>query len=313
MDRRPLSTLKTRVYVFGTICIDRVYRIRSLPVPGGYSAIEGEEVFLGGEAANTANALHLWGVSISLVGNQLGQGEDSHTLLRLLVEHQLPTDHLRHGVAPTPVCHVYVTPDGERTMFGLGFGEQGQTVEPATIAGGPGEWFTADPNLGRLARDAAAHAAQAGMRLYLMDFIAEEDAFPPATFWQSSTDWVGIRGNTQKNVEWVQRHVDRHGCFTVLSDGPNGLVAGSPEYEVRAYPPYPCPKLVDSTGAGDMFRAGMLYGLNLNWDLSACLRFASAAGSLKCRALGATTDVPTVAEIEAHVAKHRAVSRHYEG
>lgn len=299
------------IVVFGTICIDRVYRIAHLPVPGGYAAIEGEETFLGGEAANTAYALKNWGAEIALAGNQLGQGEDAHTLLRLLVEKNLPTDRLSLGQSETPVCHVYVTPDGERTMFGLGFGESGQQINLDAIRYRPGEWFTADPNLGRLARDAAARAHSEGMRLYLMDFIQESDSFPEGTFWQSSTDWVGTRGNTQRNVEWVQEHVERHRCFTILSDGPNGLVAGSPELETRAYPPYPCPKLVDSTGAGDMFRAGMLFGLDQGWEVARCLQFASAAGSLKCRSLGATTDVPAVNEIEGMVSRHRAVSRHY--
>jgi ribokinase/sulfofructose kinase len=79
----------------------------------------------------------------------------------------------------------------------------------------------------------------------------------------------------------------------------------------RAYPPYPMTTVVDTTGAGDMFRAGMLLGLDQGWPTSKCLQFASAAGCLKCRALGATTEVPSVQEVLAYVEEHDQVSRQY--
>lgn len=282
-----------------------------MPAAGGYASIEAEETLLGGEAANTAFALHSWGVPISLAGNDLGSGVDGEVLRELLIGKSLPLEFLKPGEAYTPVCHVYVTPDGERTMFGIGFGEEGQSQRWDALPFLKDRWFTADPNLGALAREAARRAYRSGMRLYLMDLIQDTDEIPSGSFWQCSTDWIGVRGNTQKNVAWVQEFVARHGCFAVLSDGPNGLVAGSPSHEVRAYPPYPCPRLVDSTGAGDMFRAGMLYGLENGWEIPRCLQFASAAGCLKCQYLGATTHVPSVADIENHMKKHRQVSRQY--
>lgn len=299
------------ILVYGTICLDRVYRIDSLPKSGGYSPIDSEETFLGGEAANTALALKTWGAKVTLAGNALGSGPSGLELYRALLKKRLPTSHLEYGEGVAPVCHIYVTPDGERTMFGLGFGSEVQRLDLDSVPYRKGQWFTVDPNLDTVARKAAKRAEKAGMKLYFMDFIRENDRFPEDSFWQCSTDWVGTRGNTQRNVTLVQKIVDKHGCFTILSDGPNGLVAGSPEVEVRAYPPYPCPRLVDSTGAGDMFRAGMLYGLEHGWQMSKCLRFASAAGCLKCQYLGATTHVPSLREIEAHIRKHKQVTRQY--
>ena len=62
-------------------------------------------------------------------------------------------------------------------------------------------------------------------------------------------------------------------------------------------------KSVDSTGAGDLFRAGVLYGLDQGWDLDRCLSFGAAAGALICRVIGATANVPTVEEIENLIAR----------
>jgi len=303
------------ILVFGTICLDRLRRVPRLPTAGGYVEIEQESAMLGGEAANTANALRHWGHEVLLAGNALGSGHDARKLHRLLEASQIPTDWIAPVGQPAdqkaPVCDVYVTPDGDRTMFGRGFAQMGPGVPLEYLPYREDEWFTAEPNMGAPAREAVRRALDAGMKTYLMDFYHPEDSIVPGSFWQCSTDWQGTRGNQQKNVRWVQDWVARYGCFATLSDGPNGFVFGGPDWPARAYPPFPAPLMVDSTGAGDMFRAGMLHGLSQNWPVADCLRYASAAGSLKCAHFGATAHVPPEAEIQAFICQNPSVASAY--
>lgn len=299
------------ILVYGTICIDRVFVLRDLPKPGGYAEIVSQTSVLGGEAANTAAFLHAWGREIQLAGNPMGDGADGELLAALVREKGLPDAHIRLGNGPVPVCYILVTADGERTMFGQGFGDFGRDNLLEGVPFEAGNWFTADPNMSRASREAARRAIDAGMSIYLMDFIQPDDPIVPGSYWQCSTDWVGRRGDVQHNVEYVKELVERRQCHAILSDGPNGLVAGSPSHAVRHFPPFPCPHVVDSTGAGDAFRAGMLYGLDQGWDFGSCLRFASAAGCLKCQSLGATSRIPTVAEIEDHIAANPEVADRY--
>jgi sugar/nucleoside kinase (ribokinase family) len=304
----------SEVVVFGTLCLDRLRRIPQLPGVGGYVEIEQESVHLGGEAANTAHALHAWGDPFVLTGNALGDDASGQQLRALMAAKGLASTVA--GTPPplvrTPVCDVYLTPDGERTMFGLGFAAMEPTLSEDSLPLKPGAWFTAEPNMEHASRQAVRMAQTAGMRTYVMDFIRADDPITKDTVWQCSTDWAGHRNNVQRNLVWVQEFVDRHGCLAILSDGPNGLVAGSPDLPVRAYPPFPAPSVVDTTGAGDLFRAGMLHGLTRNWPLGRCLVFASAAGCLKCAYLGATTRVPTIEEIEAHIAAYPEIAKQYE-
>lgn len=299
------------VLVFGTVCLDRVRSVPFLPTKGHYVEVLEQQVLLGGEAANTANALLAWNEPVDLFGNCVGEGADADLIIELASQKGLPVDNFAKGPIEPPVCDIYVTPDGERTMFGAGFTRSAVATDARGPVYRPNDWFTSDTNLVDVAREATRIAFEAKMRIYLMDFIEETDPIYPDTFWQSSTDWVGFQGNTQKNTEWVKRWVDRHGCFTILSDGPNGFVAGSPNQRTRAYPPFPCPDLVDSTGAGDIFRAGMLLGLSRGWEISRCLQFASAAGCLKCGHFGANTYVPSSEEIWEHVKQNPEVSERY--
>lgn len=58
-------------------------------------------------------------------------------------------------------------------------------------------------------------------------------------------------------------------------------------------------KVVDATGAGDMFRAGFIYGLLQQWSVPELLRFANAVAAVSCTKLGAMPSVPTLAEVDA--------------
>jgi len=53
----------------------------------------------------------------------------------------------------------------------------------------------------------------------------------------------------------------------------------------------------DTTGAGDAFHAGFLYGLLQGEEVEGCLTLGCAVAALKCRALGARTALPTAQEV----------------
>jgi sulfofructose kinase len=63
-----------------------------------------------------------------------------------------------------------------------------------------------------------------------------------------------------------------------------------------------CPAIrvptLDTTGAGDIFHGGFIYGLLQTWPLDRILDFACAAAALNCTALGARAGIGSLAEIE---------------
>ena len=89
-------------------------------------------------------------------------------------------------------------------------------------------------------------------------------------------------------------------CVTLGDEGSLCLAAGR---EI-ATPAFRLP-VVDSTGAGDVFRsgfiAGWLYGRDAA-ELEEVLRWANAVAALKCRALGARAACPTLAQLHAFLA-----------
>ena len=96
----------------------------------------------------------------------------------------------------------------------------------------------------------------------------------------------------------------RYGCAIVgLTKGAQGAVVycegqfiESPGFEV----PGGCR---DTTGSGDAFHGGLLYGLLTGEDLEASLKIANAVGALKCRELGARTALPSHEELSSFLRK----------
>jgi sugar/nucleoside kinase (ribokinase family) len=92
----------------------------------------------------------------------------------------------------------------------------------------------------------------------------------------------------------LRRLRKRHDGTLVVTVGQRGAVAldgdrflASPGFAVNA---------VDTTGSGDVFRAGFIYALLHGWPIDRILRFANAAAALACTRLGAMAAVPTLEE-----------------
>jgi ribokinase len=86
--------------------------------------------------------------------------------------------------------------------------------------------------------------------------------------------------------------------IVITTDGPGTVHALDAQGNGWTIEP-PVTRAIDATGAGDAFRAGLLYGLLRGFDLPHSLCWGVAAGSLKVRNLGAATTLPAFGEIEA--------------
>lgn len=70
-------------------------------------------------------------------------------------------------------------------------------------------------------------------------------------------------------------------------------IGESPE----SYSPFPA-NVIDTTGAGDSFNAGLIYGLLTGMDTSARMRFANACGALATERIGGASSAPGLEEVE---------------
>ena len=83
----------------------------------------------------------------------------------------------------------------------------------------------------------------------------------------------------------------------IVTLGGNGshIYAGGQRFDI---PCVKAEKVVDPTGCGDAYRAGLLYGITNGWDWVTCGRLASTMGAIKIASRGGQNHKPTRTEIE---------------
>jgi sulfofructose kinase len=117
-----------------------------------------------------------------------------------------------------------------------------------------------------------------------IDFIITSSRFPML--------FTGISDQKKALLE-LQKHTSGFLCATLGHEGAMALVNG----EFLSIEGLKV-KSVDTTGAGDIFHAGFIYGLLQNWEVVEILRFANAVAALKCQDLGGRKGIPTLEETQ---------------
>ena len=92
----------------------------------------------------------------------------------------------------------------------------------------------------------------------------------------------------------------RYGCALVgMTKGVEGALVLC-EGQFIASPAFAAPGgCRDTTGAGDAFHAGFLYGVLNGEDVETSLKYGNAVAAMKCSALGGRTSLPTRSQLEA--------------
>jgi len=101
-----------------------------------------------------------------------------------------------------------------------------------------------------------------------------------------------LEDKTGRKLEEIARGVKALVC-TLGAKG-SLIFAGGQRHEV---PSVQAEAVVDPTGCGDAYRAGLLYGMSRGWGWERCARLASVMGSIKIARRGGQNHRPTRDEI----------------
>ena len=257
----------------------------------------------GGSAANTIAGVASYGARAAFVGKVKDDGLGrvfAHDIRAAGVAFTTPSA----AAGPsTGRCYILVTPDGERTMntyLGAAQHLAPADVDAEVIAASAItylEGYLWDPHNAKAAfRRAAALAHGAGRRVAL----SLSDAFC-VDRWRDEFRAL-VRGGTvdvlfanEAELKSLYQTADfasaaaalrREARLAVVTRGENGCMVVSPS-GLEPVSAFPVERVVDTTGAGDLFAAGFLVGLARGRDHATAARLGALAAAEVIGHLGA--------------------------
>ncbi len=259
-----------------------------------YEALDGAVEMSGGSAANTMCGVASFGGRAAYVGkvndDDLGQvfGHDMRA-----VGVRFAGGGVDHGT-PTGRSIIVVTPDAERTMntyLGvssfLGVGDVDvELVATSSVLYMEGYLYDRDD-----AKEAFRHAAAVAHEHGRTVSLTLSDSFcvdrHRADFRSLVRDRVDLLfGNREELLSLYE--VDsfdeavaalRDECeLAAITIGAEGSVVVTPD-EVEHVPAVPVERVIDTTGAGDLFAAGFLHGFTTDRELDECARLGAIAAA----------------------------------
>jgi fructokinase len=308
------------------VCLGEALIDRLGPLGGDPAVDRPVDDRLGGAPANVACGLARLGTPVAFAG-RLGQDAVGAAFSRLFVERGVETALLqRDSERPSRIVLVRRARDGERQFQGFdgnqGAGFADQAFEPAALP--QARWLligtlplaasTSASALLSAVRQArsqgTAIALDVNWRPTFWDATADPEAGPSAAAKaaiQPLLDQAALIKLAREEALWFFNTDDPGAIQQVLSQQPDVVVTdgaapvhwqlGADSGQQNTLQP---PTVIDTTGAGDAFTAGLLHRWAASPDER--IRFAAACGALVCAGAGGIDPQPTQAQVEAFLA-----------
>ena len=293
------------IVVFGSINLDLVARVATLPAAGETIAARAFASRPGGKGANQALAARRAGADVALYG-AVGRDAFASPALALIGASGIDISGVQETDAATGLALIHVDDAGENTITivaGANALASSAAIEDAKLNASATVLlqFETPP---QQSFALAARAKERGARVILNCAPAR----PLEAGWLAAIDVLvanaGEAGAIAREAglpvdppAFVQAVAQRHGITAIVTLGAKGVVAAT-TVALHALPALEV-DIVDTVGAGDAFVGVLAASLDCGESLPYALAAATAAGSLACTREGAQDSLPDAAAITA--------------
>ena len=272
----------------------------------------------GGCAANTAVALGRLGVRAAVCG-RVGDDLLGDFVERDLRSREIDTSGVRRteGYGTSKTVIIPVVGEDRRFIhtFGVNAALTAGDIEPAALEAAEVIYVGGYLILPSLLEDELAErlreARARGTRIVLdvavpvgqrLPADAARTLLPLADYFVPNADEAFALTGESEPRRQAERFLDHGANAVMIKLGERGVYvrSGDEELEVHA----PAMEVVEPSGAGDAFAAGLMVGILEGWEIERSVRFACVTGGSACTALGCWAGVFTRAQAEAFLAAH---------
>lgn len=288
------------VLVFGDINIDILFYVDSLPSDDVSIVAKSMKVMHGGVGGNIAVALSRLGVKVELVG-AVGTDTFGDEAIKALAQEGVDTRFIeRISKEPTGVMTILVFPNGSRTIIGYrganilanprtALKSMNTRIAHVHISGYMALSKDGEANITTLAKRGKEVGTMVsidleGIATEKPELVHRLKGYVDYVFLNKDemTYLIGV-SSIEEGIKRIYEILKPSAVFLKLGSQGSAIITND---KVLRIPPFRV-EVVDTTGAGDAFNAGVIYGLMLNLKPEEAALLGNAMGAYSCMGYGA--------------------------
>ena len=286
------------VYAYGVISSSILYLLEEhFPQKSGYAEITNKYKNVGGEAANSSIVLARLGLHVKLDGNWINPDDDAHFLQDVFNQNLIDISRISFRNCRGPKEMLVVDSDS-RTIFGtyaqLAKEKSWNTPHEEDIQNAG--VICLDPFFGEASLQVAQQAMRLNKPIVTVDCNFDDPIFLAADVTIISEEYLRDRYPQHSIPAITEKYKTYSSGIVIFTFGNKEIIYGSRDKQYKKFTPYQI-EPVDTTGAGDSFRAGIVYGLLKNWSIGKSIDFASALAAIVCQSFPGVLNSPNYNEV----------------
>ena len=295
------------VYAYGVVASSTLYCVQgAFPEPEGYAEIDDVHYMTGGEATNSSIVLSGLGARVKLDGNWLGATDAGRRTKSLLDSYNIDTSRLPLTPGYEGAGEVVFAAEDTRTIFGsygqlLESGNWNRPQETDIVAA---QVVCVDPFFGEASTRVAAIAAGAGVPAVTVDCLHDDALLGNVAAVIISQSYLQSRYPGEPLEDVFRQYQESTNGLVIFTLGNRPIWYGQTGQPAKHLEPYAV-KAVDTSGAGDAFRAGVAYGFLRGWDHDRTVDFSAALAAIVCTRSPGVLNAPGLDEVIALMGRNR--------
>jgi ribokinase len=309
-----MTARSARVAILGVFVADLAFRAGRMPAIGETIIGSGFAMGPGGKGSNQAVAAARLGADVAFI-TRIGRDAFADVALATWAREGVTARAIRADNDPTGAAFIYVNEQsGENAI--IVYPGAGGAIAPADVdaaadaIGGAGVFVTQLEQPLAAARHALGIARAAGVTTLFNPAPAmpvDEAIYPLCDYVvPNETEAASLTGLTLSTADEARRAGDvllaRGAGTALITLGEKGALFHSGDRSVLV-PAVAAGPVVETTGAGDAFVGGFAAALARGDDPLAATRFGCAVAGLSVTRAGTAPSMPTLAEVEALMAR----------
>jgi Sugar kinases, ribokinase family len=296
----------------GTIAMDIVMQVDTLPKEDGFGVIKSTNYFPGGSGTNVIVQASRLGAQCGYIA-QIGDDAIGKDICKSLQDEKINTDAMLVKAGGTSLHTNIVVDDEGKKFILLNMGDSFLSMSSSDIEMNyiksanifytdllPGEPAITALKAAKAANLETAFNMQVGLqnmegfgvsRVTILEALKYVDVFAPCR-----DSLYALTGTT--DLKGCNRYIRKYfDGVLLITLGAEGSAAFDKNSEILKIPVLKT-EVVDTTGAGDSYMGSFIYAYMLKkMDLKAAMNFATACAAYTCKGLGARS-APTLSEAE---------------